>query len=138
MTEYCNLIGPTLSNNCCKQSTSLFVEPGVWPARLCPHVNFTFLSLCDNCATCRLLGVHGVSFVPLSDATGTSQLVCDFKVLYHHDRSLISHPYPALCHLWHGKLGQDLGMRLPNLSIKCPNDLPNWVCECMKTFVNHS
>ena len=80
---------PHWATNCCKQSTSLFVEPGVWPARLCPHVNFTFLSLCDNCATCRLLGVHGVSFVPLSDATGTSQLVCDFKVLYHHDRSLI-------------------------------------------------
>ena len=80
---------PHWTTNCCKQSTSLFVEPGVWPARLCPHVNFTFLSLCDNCATCRLLGVHGVSFVPLSDATGTSQLVCDFKVLYHHGRSLI-------------------------------------------------
>ena len=29
-------------------------------------------------------------------------------------------------------------MRLPNLSIKCPNDLPNRVCECMKTSVNHS
>lgn len=60
-----------------------------------------------------------MSFVPLSDATGTSQLVCDFKVLILSSLLLVA---------W--KAGPKPGYQKQ----KCPNGLPHLVCECAKKF----
>lgn len=63
-----------------------------------------------------------MSFVPLSDATGTSQLVCDFKVLI-----LTRTQLSVAC-------GMESWAKTWLPKTKCPNDLPHLVCECAKKF----